>query len=355
MSNKNLKRCSHEEKGVWIDVLCLLHDSEEYGVLRWPLADIARAVNARVEVLVSLCKKSVIKGKPGVEDVELLVPPMVPMGRTNGDTNYITDGSTTGKPVGGTNHLPFIYQSFHAGKKGKPVTLIHDQDGPIWFSSRMVEDEYLRVKRGANGHKALSHPNHPANKSLEAKNVSPLVTNGETNHNTSVVTLPPTNGATPSSSSSSSEVLITPSGKFTNSGKQEIPKSGDLNLGGAQSEKSTDSNGAKSAPSPRGSRLPSDWVLPKAWGEWALQNRQDWIADDVRRVATIFRNYWVAKTGRDATKLDWEATWQNWVMKEPRIRNRHADLPQADRHLSTAGQQTAAAAKRLLERDGGES
>lgn len=34
----------------------------------------------------------------------------------------------------------------------------------------------------------------------------------------------------------------------------------------------------------------------------------------------MFRNYWVAKSGRDAAKLDWEATWHNWVLKEPAMR-----------------------------------
>jgi hypothetical protein len=28
-----------------------------------------------------------------------------------------------------------------------------------------------------------------------------------------------------------------------------------------------------------------------------------------------FRDYWCAKSGADGTKLDWEATWRNWVRK----------------------------------------
>jgi hypothetical protein len=28
-----------------------------------------------------------------------------------------------------------------------------------------------------------------------------------------------------------------------------------------------------------------------------------------------FVNYWRAKSGRDATKLDWPATWRNWMLK----------------------------------------
>lgn len=66
------------------------------------------------------------------------------------------------------------------------------------------------------------------------------------------------------------------------------------------------------APSKRGTRLPADWVLPKAWGEWAVAKYPHWTPDTVRAIAGKFRNYWVAKAGRDATKLDWKATWENW-------------------------------------------
>lgn len=65
----------------------------------------------------------------------------------------------------------------------------------------------------------------------------------------------------------------------------------------------------------RASRLPEDWVLPKSWGEWAISEYPAWDADKVRTIATLFRNYWVAKS-KDATKLDWFATWQNWCIKE---------------------------------------
>lgn len=65
-----------------------------------------------------------------------------------------------------------------------------------------------------------------------------------------------------------------------------------------------------------GSRLSKDWVLPKSWGEWALLERTDWKTDDVRKCAERFKDFWIAKSGKDATKLDWEATWRNWVRNE---------------------------------------
>lgn len=66
----------------------------------------------------------------------------------------------------------------------------------------------------------------------------------------------------------------------------------------------------------RGKRLSKDWLLPKTWGEWALEQCSQWKREDVVRVAEKFRDYWVAKSGKDATKTDWEATWRNWVRRE---------------------------------------
>lgn len=28
-----------------------------------------------------------------------------------------------------------------------------------------------------------------------------------------------------------------------------------------------------------------------------------------------FRNYWAAKAGKDAAKLDWSKTWRNWLLR----------------------------------------
>ncbi len=53
-------------------------------------------------------------------------------------------------------------------------------------------------------------------------------------------------------------------------------------------------------------------MLPKAWGEWALEKYPHWTADTVRAVASKFKNYWTDKTGKDATKMSWKGTWENW-------------------------------------------
>ena len=66
---------------------------------------------------------------------------------------------------------------------------------------------------------------------------------------------------------------------------------------------------------PTATRLPAGWVLPKAWGDWAMQERPDLSAEDVRREAECFADYWHAKAGADARKADWLATWRNWVRR----------------------------------------
>lgn len=58
-------------------------------------------------------------------------------------------------------------------------------------------------------------------------------------------------------------------------------------------------------------RLSPDWQLPKAWGEWTLEN-MGWETTSVRLEADKFKDFWIAKGGREACKLDWEATWRNW-------------------------------------------
>jgi hypothetical protein len=111
-SNPNLRRCTFAEKGVWLEVMCLMHDQDSYGMLRWPLKEIAQAVGCSVKDLEALVRKGVLKGSDG----------------------YLSE--------------PFIYTPRSGRKDGEPVQLVAEQNGPIWYSSRMVKDEYVRTIRG---------------------------------------------------------------------------------------------------------------------------------------------------------------------------------------------------------------
>lgn len=80
--------------------------------------------------------------------------------------------------------------------------------------------------------------------------------------------------------------------------------------------KAVSADTGKKSSAAKGSRLPADWQLPKAWGEWALQEAPTWAPEQVRKVAERFRDYWIAKPGREGFKADWLATWRNWVRRE---------------------------------------
>ena len=73
----------------------------------------------------------------------------------------------------------------------------------------------------------------------------------------------------------------------------------------------------------RGTRWPADAVVPDDWlgdGENARIEGQ-LPAIDLRAEATKFANYWAAKSGGGATKIDWKRTWINWALNAHGARN----------------------------------
>lgn len=162
--NAKLRRCTPAARGVWIDVLCLFHDSEdEYGILRWPLKDIANAAGAAMVLVRELVDKGVLKG------------------------------ADRDAPA-------YVYRPKHAGKVGDPVILVIADGGPVWYSSRMVRDEWVRQKRGGSTRFDTDH--QPENRSPKGGSGEPV-------------------GDGPSSSSSSSENTV-PNG--TDGGEPPAPK-----------------------------------------------------------------------------------------------------------------------------------
>lgn len=113
-NNANLRRCSWEARGVWLEVMGLMHDSDVYGVLHWPLKEIAQALGAPAKLVLELATKGVMKGA---------------------DKGLIE---------------AYVYTPRAHRKDGDPKVLVASQEGPIWYSSRMVKDEHLRLVRGEN-------------------------------------------------------------------------------------------------------------------------------------------------------------------------------------------------------------
>lgn len=65
----------------------------------------------------------------------------------------------------------------------------------------------------------------------------------------------------------------------------------------------------------RGTRLSRTWKLPDAWRDWAIET-YGIDAQRAVRISLNFRDYWIAKAGKEARKVDWEATWKVWVRKD---------------------------------------
>lgn len=60
----------------------------------------------------------------------------------------------------------------------------------------------------------------------------------------------------------------------------------------------------------RGSRLSQDFIFPSEWLVFCKQERPE-----LQPVQTFekFKDYWIAQAGQKGVKLDWFATWRNWV------------------------------------------
>jgi len=60
----------------------------------------------------------------------------------------------------------------------------------------------------------------------------------------------------------------------------------------------------------RGSRLAQDLFFPKEWCDFLIEQRPELSA---QKTFDQFKDYWIAQAGQKGVKLDWFATWRNWV------------------------------------------
>jgi hypothetical protein len=75
----------------------------------------------------------------------------------------------------------------------------------------------------------------------------------------------------------------------------------------------------------RGTRLPSDWAPDPDLTQWAIAERPELgLTSEIEK----FRDYWAAKAGAGGLKLDWPATFRNW------IRNSKSEVIHANRNSS---------------------
>lgn len=76
--------------------------------------------------------------------------------------------------------------------------------------------------------------------------------------------------------------------------------------------------------SERATRLPKTWQLPDEWREWAFQKRCELTATEINEIADEFRDYWISLAGQKATKMDWFATWRNWIRNDLKFNQKRA-------------------------------
>lgn len=65
-------------------------------------------------------------------------------------------------------------------------------------------------------------------------------------------------------------------------------------------------------PRKRGARLESEWLPAQITID---EMKTECPTVDLEAEHRKFIDYWIAKTGKDATKLDWDATWRNWIRR----------------------------------------
>ena len=73
----------------------------------------------------------------------------------------------------------------------------------------------------------------------------------------------------------------------------------------------------------RGTRLAKEFLFPGEWLAFCKQERPD-----LQPVQTFekFKDYWISQAGQKGVKLDWFATWRNWVRNTNAPKVNFADI-----------------------------
>jgi uncharacterized protein YdaU (DUF1376 family) len=80
----------------------------------------------------------------------------------------------------------------------------------------------------------------------------------------------------------------------------------------------------------KGTRLQADACLTSEMHDFCKTERPDLNPDTVW---ANFRDFWIAKPGKDGTKLDWLATWRTWVRREAKQKAPQESFYERERRL----------------------
>jgi hypothetical protein len=105
---------------------------------------------------------------------------------------------------------------------------------------------------------------------------------------------------------------------------------------------STTAVAAAPTPKRRGTRLPTDWAPARSEANIAAEkgHTSEFLTGQFEQ----FRDYWTAKAGANGTKLDWDATWRNWIRRSSQF------APTKPTRARTAGSLTEAEWQQMIER-----
>ena len=101
-------------------------------------------------------------------------------------------------------------------------------------------------------------------------------------------------------------------GKRTREEKRREEKDKSAPTASAPAHAPENASSEKPSPQRRGTRLPADWQPTADDVQWA---KAEHPGVDLRSEIPKFRDFWHAKAGADAAKLDWSATLRNWVRR----------------------------------------
>ena len=72
-----------------------------------------------------------------------------------------------------------------------------------------------------------------------------------------------------------------------------------------------------------GKRLANDFSFPLEWEQFCKETRPELHPT---RTFDQFKDYWIAQAGQKGVKLDWFATWRNWVRNTKAVKLNPADI-----------------------------
>lgn len=97
----------------------------------------------------------------------------------------------------------------------------------------------------------------------------------------------------------------------TQDNQKTTPSSSSSNSSSTTEEKSKKPPQKAAAKTKRGTRIPDKFFVDKYMKIWVTT---ECPGVDFTTETKKFCNHFRAKTGRDATKLDWRLTWENWML-----------------------------------------